>query len=871
MSRHLLKGIALALALVFLVPLAVVHVGLRASLPRLEGKVGTKEVSAPVTIERDALGIPTITATNRVDLAYGTGFVHGQDRFFQMDLARRLAAGELSEVFGELALEQDQRARIFRFRRVANQVLRQASPEQRATVAAYTRGVNAGLGRLRSRPWEYWVLGVRPVAWRDEDVVLVALSMWWDLQYNDIGYEHTRRVVNAKLGGESCQHGWKCALGFFYPRGTRWDAPNVTGETALPAAVATSELPVPGAHEIDVRNATGRPGVFQPEDSAARVASRVHSGPAVNAVRLAKGVTERAPRSHSWRDLSITARARWVLGDAAPGGVTFDEFAGVVAYGRSTIGSNGWVVAGNLTSNGAALVASDMHLRARVPSVWYRARMRVVSSDSTKALDLNGVTVPGAPALVAGSNGHVAWGFTNSYGDWVDLQSAACSDEAGALPQTEQGPLSMVTIPETIKVLGGANVILPVRSSSLGVFYQRDAATQTCWFVNWIAQSPAATNLNIMALEQAKSVDDVMRIAPSVGIPHQNVMVGDRNGHIGWTILGRVPEALDDTRNTGRSAWRTSNTQPRLVDPPYGRLWSANARTIDNAEAESAIGGDEASLGSSYDLGARAQQIRDGLLTLNGGIKPEQMLTIQLDDRAVFLAHWQKLLVDLLDEPALEGKPKRAELKRLVAEWKPRASPDSVGYRLVRAFNRQTEEAVWEMVLSALGIDAAGARVPSQFEGPLWTLVTEQPMHMLAARYATWRDFLLERVDETIVELESVCTSLAACDWGSRNPINVRHPLSNALPFATRFLDMPPHSLPGDHDMPRVQDGTITASERFAVAPGHEAEGYLHYPGGQSGHPLSPYYRAGFQEWAEGKPLPFLPGATKHRMTLAPR
>ena len=77
--------------------------------------------------------------------------------------------------------------------------------------------------------------------------------------------------------------------------------------------------------------------------------------------------------------------------------------------------------------------------------------------------------------------------------------------------------------------------------------------------------------------------------------------------------------------------------------------------------------------------------------------------------------------------------------------------------------------------------------------------------------------------------------------------------------------------LPGDHDMPRVQDGAFGASERFAVTPGRESEGYLHIAGGQSGHPLSPYYRAGFQEWAEGRPLPFLPGATEHRFVLAPR
>src|SRR5580658_11102656 len=107
---------------------------LAASLPALDGTIASPTLGAAVTIERDALGIPTVRAADRADLAYGTGFVHGQDRFFQMDLSRRLAAGELSELFGKAALSQDRKARLFDFRAVARHVIDQASPEQRALV-----------------------------------------------------------------------------------------------------------------------------------------------------------------------------------------------------------------------------------------------------------------------------------------------------------------------------------------------------------------------------------------------------------------------------------------------------------------------------------------------------------------------------------------------------------------------------------------------------------------------------------------------------------------------------------------------------------------------------------------------------------------
>lgn len=193
--------VAAACAALILVPLTAVHLVLRASLPSLDGEVHHLGIVSPVTIDRDGKGAPTIEAANRVDLAYGIGYAHGQDRFFEMDLSRRLPAGELSEVFGKVALEQDEKARLFRFRQVARAALLQGTPEQRAVLEAYARGVNAGLASLRSRPWEYWVLGSVPVQWRPEDTLLVSHAMWWDLQYSGIDREILRVRINERMHG----------------------------------------------------------------------------------------------------------------------------------------------------------------------------------------------------------------------------------------------------------------------------------------------------------------------------------------------------------------------------------------------------------------------------------------------------------------------------------------------------------------------------------------------------------------------------------------------------------------------------------------------------------------------------------------------
>lgn len=356
-----LKLIGALLVLLVLAALGCAYLLLRASLPQLDGPIRASLLKHPVRITRDALGVPTIEASDRADLAFATGFLHAQDRFFQMDLGRRLAAGELAELFGALAINQDRQTRLFRFRAAARAVVADASPLQRAVLDAYARGVNAGLAALRARPWEYWVLGQVPSPWRDEDSVLIEYAMWWDLQVNGLKREMLRQEINARLGGATCAAGWKCALGFLYPAGTSWDAPAAepaAGAAAQPAAA----VPVPDAAALDVRDSER----FSP----------------------ARGSEVRAPAA----------------------------------------GSNNWAVAGSHTASGAALIANDMHLGLRVPPVWYRARLRMPAQAGVPGLDLNGVTLPGAPLLVAGSNGRIAWGFTNSYGNWFDVAPAPKSE-----------------------------------------------------------------------------------------------------------------------------------------------------------------------------------------------------------------------------------------------------------------------------------------------------------------------------------------------------------------------------------------------------------------------------------------------------------
>ena len=523
-------------------------------------------------------------------------------------------------------------------------------------------------------------------------------------------------------------------------------------------------------------------------------------------------------------------------------------------------GSNNWAVAGTHTRSGVALIANDMHLDLGVPAVWYPARLRA-TADPT--VDITGVTLPGTPAVAAGSNGHVAWGFTNSYGDFADARWGKCTSPDYRARR------------EVIRVKGAADVMVTYQDAGAGVVldgedYADDVASGECLQAGWLAMRPEATNFGLLRVERSRSIDEVLALAPGIGIPGQNMVLGDAGGRIAWTLLGRVPRTTGADRLFGDIEYRDPNDHPRIADPPVGRLWTANQRVV-AGDLEAVLGDDEVAVGAGgYDIGARARQIRDDLLALTKPATEADMLAIQLDSRALFFGRWRELLLALLDEDAMRDSPQRREFRALISEWKAEAAPDAVGYRLVRTFRTNALNSLWRSFSTGLLGEGFDGRRPSQLEAGGFRLVSERPAKIPPPGGGDWRAFLLARLDATLEELRTQCGELSRCEYGSLDPVRVQHPLSRAIPLLSRLLDMPTMRLSGDHHMPRVQDGAFGASERFAVSPGREDQGYLQLPGGPSGHPLSPFYRSGFDDWAAGKATPFLPGLAVHRLELKP-
>jgi penicillin amidase len=130
---------------------------------------------------------------------------------------------------------------------------------------------------------------------------------------------------------------------------------------------------------------------------------------------------------------------------------------------------------------------------------------------------------------------------------------------------------------------------------------------------------------------------------------------------------------------------------------------------------------------------------------------------------------------------------------------------------------------------------------------------------------------MMAAVDAQIASLQQVAgDGLEHRTWGEQNTAAIRHPLSRAVPLLASWLDMKSEPLSGDTHMPKALGPDFGASERFAVAPGDEHNAYMHIPAGQSGHPMSDYYRMGHDDWVQVRPSPFLPGKTAHSLILDP-
>lgn len=790
--RFLLRILTGALAALIGAALLVVvgiYLLVWSSLPSYEGYRTSEHITETLIIDRDEIGVPIIKANTRETVSYGIGFVHGQDRFFQMDMQRRVAAGELAALLGPGPLQLDKQAKIHGFREKAQLVIGNLTGEEETILEHYTKGVNEGLNSLKTRPPEYWLLQTEPKPWKPEDTILVIYTFYLDLQDNP-GLDYARWVARQTLPAEVVQ--------FLDPPSHSWEA-----------AVDNSTFP-------------------QPEIPGANVFSYLKP----------------TPGDSAWMAKPDSA--------------------------KRMRGSNNWVVGPGASTSGFPILADDPHLDLGVPNSWYKLSYSYSPRGFDEVLDIHGFSIPGLPGIVIGTNGHLAWGVTNSSLDTDDLILLEPGEKGFQEYKTPAGTSHILQRREIIEVKGQKPVTMEVQYTPWGPVVG-DTPTGEKRVRRWAAYHPEAANVRALMTEQYFTTHEFLENSYGTNLPVQNFVVADKEGHIAWTLAGFLPDR--NGANPFEASYSSKATQiwtgkldadqwPSVVDPANQRLWTANNRVSGDEKYLRLGSGDFAEF-------PRAFQIREKLMALEKH-SPRSFAALQHDNTVPFLIRWRNLMLDTLKRSEKPG-PGFARIQKEVENWNGRADIDSIGYTLIRDFrNRLSVEVIRHITRPCIEFD------PEEFdpfrfmtEEAVYQIVSQRPDYLLNTIYHSWQ----HQFEFVLTELSKHAASHGweSLRWGKRNRSDYRHPITYGIPALNSLLSMPEIELGGDHYCPKVLSHSLAGGIRMIVSPGKPEDGIFQMGCGQSGHPLSPHYRDLHRLWAGEDYLPLLPGKAVHTLTIQPR
>jgi penicillin amidase len=691
----------------------------RRSFPEVSGTVDVPGLSAPVTIHRDAYGIPNIYADTTEDLFFAQGYVHAQDRFWQMDFNRHITAGRLSERVGEAGLETDKYLRTMGWRRVAEQEWAQAGPEARTVLQAYADGVNAYIADRSPTELglEYLVvranggsLEVEP--WSPVDSLAWGKAVAWDLRGN--AEDEVNRVRYARaVGGPRARQ--------LYPEFPYGEKPVIVpGGTVVDGQFAYESTAASAA-------GTGCTGAACPEpDEQQRieVAEEALLGLGVgSAARLGMSPLARA-----------TADALDAVDPALQGLARVEaQLAALIGPIGDGIGSNSWAVGPEESATGNALLANDPHLGAAMPSLWYQIGLHCRTVSDGCGYDFSGMSFPGIPAVLSGHNQRAGWAVTNLGPDVTDMVLEKIDDD-GYYVDGELRPFTVIE--DVIKVAGQADVPISIRltehgplMSDVGETEQEIAADAPApadapdrgpgygVAYRWTALQPGRTVEAVIQLARMSGWDDFRAAAADWEVPAQNLAYADVDGNIGYQTPGKIPIRAGYTGKYPVPGWDSAYDWKGYID--FDAL-----PTMLNPDSDVVITANNAAIGEQYpylitddwDYGYRAQRITDLLEAATRGtskIDVAGMSAIQLDTynaNAATLVPRMQATVSGLDEQT-------AKAFALFDGWDFQDSKDSSAAAYFAAFWRNLLEPLYNDELDPDSRSNGSDR---------WWLVTDQ-------------------------------------------------------------------------------------------------------------------------------------------------
>jgi penicillin amidase len=784
-----------------------------AALPQLDGDVHLAGLSAPVTIRRDAHGVPHIDAATQDDMLMAQGYVTAQDRLWQMDMMRRAANGELAELLGSALLQHDKTQRVLQIRLTANRIYNSFSDSDRKRLDDYARGVNLFLAQTENAgtlPPEFRLLHYQPRTWRGVDSVSVGLSMVQELDLRAATIID-RAEVSAALRDPKLEAD-------LYPIGSWRDHPPTGIKIDLSEPQPLPEAPKKNGDEDDEENTETR----------------------LPAVPLTGSLALLAPED--LRALSA--------------------LLGQPACGDCAAGSNNWVIAGSHTASGKPLLANDMHLDLSVPNIWYMADLHAPGFHAA------GVTLPGLPFIVAGHNEHVAWGFTALLADVQDLYYEKL-DGKGNYESVDRGWRPLAVDHETISVRGSKDVVVDVQSTAHGPLLNPmlpDGSQPTA--LKWTLFDPSLNEIPLYEMNTASNWTDFSAALAMWCWPTQNLVYADDEGHIAYHAIGRVPirpaGLIDVPVGDTAHEWQgyiPFDAMPNSVDPPSGFLATANSRVTTDAS--------QYPLSDEWMDPYRVERIYKSL-DGRDGLTPRDMLAVQTDIYSEVDQEMGHRFAYAIDHTASADANLR-KAADLMRSWDGRLTADSAAASLVT----QTRAAIWPIILEPKLGKLSSAYHWGEMQFAEEEIVMHAKAEWLPQGYRNWDELLTAAVKKGM-QAGDAPADVADWRYGNWHVVELDHPLARFLPYIGRVADEGPYPLSGDKTTVRQVARANGPSQRFTMDWSNVDGSTENIVLGESGNPLSPYFRDQWNDWYNGTTfaLPFTPAAvgaqTSHTLRLMP-
>ncbi|MFL5381622.1 MAG: penicillin acylase family protein [Longimicrobiaceae bacterium] len=510
-------------------------------------------LSAEAEVWRDSLGVPHVWARDEADLFRAVGYVHAQDRLWQMELFRRVAEGRMAEVLGPRLLDTDRFLRTLGMGRAAAENERRLDPESRRLLQAYADGVNQWIDHHPGPlPPEFLALRFRPERWTVRNTLSIGRIMAWDLADWNLGLDLQRATdaVGPALARDLTPSYPEWGTTILGADG-QWE-----GKGTSPAAAPAGRPPLPPAARSDT--SAGR-----------RSAVPLPNVPAL-ALELLDGVS--------------TARA-----------------------------SNAWVIGGSRTRSGKPILANDTHLALRAPSLWYLAAIHGGGIEAAGMM-IPGVPtiVIGHSKRVAWGFTNAMIDDVDFFVEQVDSADATRYRTPEGWARFESRPETIrvkgaAPVVHTVRTTRHGPVLSDVE----------DRAGGKVLAMRWTAQDPSTEMTAMLAMNQARSAAEFMQALRTFNNPHQNVVFADADGNIGYWMGGRVPVRrggdgiLPTPGWTGEgdwTGWLAFDQHPHALNPADGFIVTANNRQV------AASAGYPHAIASNWAEPYRAMRIREMVL-----------------------------------------------------------------------------------------------------------------------------------------------------------------------------------------------------------------------------------------------------------------